>query len=133
MASISSKHSIRVDEHSETASSSDEMSVSSKVSQSNDVSKEEPEKGSFAFALKSILAQEVKGKVPVLAKRKTEAMVDMEEQRREADRLKRLRKEKKAEREKQLTIPDFGTENYERQLKKLANRGGLFTFERLRL
>ena len=51
-------------------------------------------------------------------------MKQLENDRLELKKSKLLLKEKKSEREKQLLVPDMTTMNYERQLKKLATKGG---------
>jgi ribosomal protein L18E len=60
----------------------------------------------------------------VLAKRKTAMMKDMEADKANMKRIKLARIERKAEQTKQLVVPDVTTADYERQLKKLATRGG---------
>lgn len=81
-------------------------------------------KDGLADMMSKILNQQVKGKTPVLAKRKTAAMKEMEAGHDDSERLKKARLEKKAQREKQLHIPDHNSADYERQLRKLATRGG---------
>jgi len=44
------------------------------------------------------------------------------------DRLKKLRAERRAARDKQMVVPDQTSANYERQLKKLATRGVVALF-----
>lgn len=79
----------------------------------------------FADMMSKILNQKTGDKVPVLAKRKTALMKEMEGSHKDADRLKRQRAEKKSEKEKQLVIPDLSSADFERQLRKLATRGGI--------
>ena len=79
----------------------------------------------FANVISKILSQNVNGKIPVLAKRKTSKMKEIEAMKDEKEQQKKLRTERKAEREKQVVIPTVITLDYERQLKKLATRGGL--------
>ena len=64
-------------------------------------------------------------KVPVLAKRKTALMKDIETVHKDNSELKKLRIERKQERTKQMVTPDASTADFERQLKKLATRGGI--------
>lgn len=78
----------------------------------------------FADMMTKILNQKIPGKVAVLAKRKTQIMKDIEGDKGDKERLKRLRMERKAQREKQLVVPDQTSADYERQLRKLATRGG---------
>jgi hypothetical protein len=62
--------------------------------------------------------------VPVLAKRKTALMKDIEVVHKDSADLKKLRAERRIERSKQNVVPDAATADFERQLKKLATRGG---------
>lgn len=78
----------------------------------------------FADMMSKILNQKTGDKVPVLAKRKTALMKEMEVAHADTDRLKRQRVDKKAEKEKQLVVPDLSSADFERQLRKLATRGG---------
>ena len=78
----------------------------------------------LADMMSKILNQKVGDKIPVLAKRKTTLMKEMEGSHIDSDRLKRQRAEKKADREKQLVVPDLTSADFERQLRKLATRGG---------
>lgn len=84
----------------------------------------------FADMMSKILNQKTGDKVPVLAKRKTALMKEMEGSHKDADRLKRQRAEKKSEKEKQLVVPDLSSADFERQLRKLATRGGSWLFTR---
>lgn len=63
-------------------------------------------------------------KVAVLAKRKTALMKEIETEQRDLKQLKKQRIEKKADRSKQMVAADPSTSDFERQLKKLATRGG---------
>ena len=85
---------------------------------------EAPTKDGLADMMAKILGQNVQGKVPVLAKRKTSIMKEIEEGRDDRERLKKQRIERKTDREKQMVIPDQTSMDYERQLRKLATRGG---------
>jgi Rrp15p len=78
----------------------------------------------FADMMSKILNQKTGDKIPVLAKRKTALMKEMEGAHADTDRLKRQRADKKAEKEKQLVVPDLSSADFERQLRKLATRGG---------
>jgi hypothetical protein len=61
---------------------------------------------------------------PVLAKRKTQIMKEQEAHSQEVREEKRRRLTNKQEREKQMVAPSYITLDYERQLKKVATRGG---------
>lgn len=82
----------------------------------------------FASVMSKILNQPIQKKVPVLAKRKTSVMRDIEVERENRDRLKKLRIKRKSERDRQIVIPNVLQNDYERQLKKVATRGGIFLF-----
>ena len=82
----------------------------------------------LADMMSKILNQNIGDKVPVLAKRKTAMMKEMEGKQGDTDRLKRQRIEKRAEREKQLVVPDHTSADFERQLRKLATRGVVALF-----
>ncbi len=83
----------------------------------------------LADMMKKILNQNVPStKQPVLAKRKTQLMKEIENQKGEKSRLQKLRKERKLKKEKQLVIPDVLSMVYEKQLKKLATRGVVALF-----
>lgn len=64
----------------------------------------------------------------MLAKRKTAIMREMEVSKQEADRVKRLRTSRKEEKNKQLVLPNQISIEYERQLRKLATKGGTNSF-----
>lgn len=78
----------------------------------------------FADMMSKILNQKTGDKIPVLAKRKTTLMKEAEGSHIDSDRLKRQRAAKKVEKEKQLVVPDLSSADFERQLRKLATRGG---------
>lgn len=78
----------------------------------------------FADMMAKILNQKTGDKIPVLAKRKTTLMKEAEGSHIDSDRLKRQRAAKKVEKEKQLVVPDLSSADFERQLRKLATRGG---------
>ncbi len=64
----------------------------------------------------------------MLAKRKTAIMKEIEGETGEKDRIKKVRIERAKEKSKQLLIPDNSTLDYEKQLRKLATRGGYYLF-----
>jgi hypothetical protein len=82
----------------------------------------------MADMMSRILDQTVSASNPVLAKRKTAIMKQMEESKDDRNRLKRARADRKSEREKQLALPDATTADYENQLRKLATRGVIALF-----
>jgi hypothetical protein len=51
-------------------------------------------------------------------------MKDIEVVHKDSADLKKLRAERRIERSKQNVVPDAATADFERQLKKLATRGG---------
>lgn len=53
-------------------------------------------------------------------------MKEIEEDKVSQQKMKKARIERKAEQTKQQVIPDMQTADYERQLKKLATRGGMY-------
>lgn len=61
---------------------------------------------------------------PVLAKRKTKAMKEMEEASAKRTDARGKAAARKAMMTQQFVIPDHTTTDYERQLKKIATRGG---------
>ncbi len=61
---------------------------------------------------------------PVLAKRKTQIMREQETHVQEKQEEKRRRLVNKSKRERQNSAPSVETADYERQLKKVATRGG---------
>jgi hypothetical protein len=78
----------------------------------------------MADMMSKILHQQVHGKVPVLAKRKTAIMKELESEYADKDRLKKLKLKRQEQRVKHMVVPDHTTLDYERQLKKIATRGG---------
>ena len=64
----------------------------------------------------------------MLAKRKTAIMKELETEYADRDRLKKLRIERREQRVKHLVIPDHTTLDYERQLRKVATRGGRLSY-----
>eukprot|EP00598_Pedospumella_elongata_P003190 CAMPEP_0184972162 /NCGR_PEP_ID=MMETSP1098-20130426/4212_1 /TAXON_ID=89044 /ORGANISM="Spumella elongata, Strain CCAP 955/1" /LENGTH=236 /DNA_ID=CAMNT_0027494395 /DNA_START=53 /DNA_END=763 /DNA_ORIENTATION=- len=89
-----------------------------------------PEEGGDGLAdmMSKILHQNIGTKVPVLAKRKTALMKDIETVHKDNADLKKLRVERRLERTKQMVVPDASTADFERQLKKLATRGVVALF-----
>ena len=109
----------------------------------------EGSKDGLAEMMSKILNQQIQeGDDPVLAKRKTNLMkgsqvlnllvhsryitynlfaLEMEKEKEDKNRLKGLRIERKQHREKQLCLPDVCTADFERQLRKLATKGGTGT------
>lgn len=51
-------------------------------------------------------------------------MKDIETVHKDTSDMKKLRHERRLERAKQMVVPDASTADFERQLKKLATRGG---------
>mmetsp|Transcript_28422 Transcript_28422/g.28730 ORF Transcript_28422/g.28730 Transcript_28422/m.28730 type:complete len:157 (-) Transcript_28422:114-584(-) len=82
----------------------------------------------FASVISKILHQDTGNKIPVLAKRKTAIMKEIESEKDEKKQFKRQRMERKEERDKHLVIPDHTTGDYERQLRRLATRGVIALF-----
>lgn len=66
----------------------------------------------------------VVNQVAVLAKRKTPLMKEIEGANKDGNDMRKLRAERRQERSKQNVLPDSSTADFERQLKKLATRGG---------
>jgi hypothetical protein len=62
-----------------------------------------------------------------LAKRKTTIMKELEQEYADRDRLKKLKIERKEARDKHLVLPQALSADYERQLRKIATRGGAFS------
>lgn len=78
----------------------------------------------LADMMAKILNQNTGNKVPLLAKRKTAQMKEIEEDRKNVQQMKVARIERLEKQSKQMVVPDILTADYERQLKKLATRGG---------
>jgi hypothetical protein len=93
-----------------------------------DEEEREPRGDGLADMMSKILNQKVGDKVPVLAKRKTTEMKELEGRHEDVERIKRQRVEKRAEREKQLVVPDHTSADFEKQLRKLATRGVVALF-----
>ena len=86
------------------------------------------EKDGMADVMARILNQEVKKKAPVLAKRRTALMKDMEKEKRERHRAKEAAEEKRAALNHQLYVPDHKDTERERQLRRIATRGVVALF-----
>jgi hypothetical protein len=83
------------------------------------------ERDGMADMMAKILHQQVEGgRIPVLAKRKTAIMRELAQEKASQDRLKLARKQKREDKGKFLVVPDHSTGDYERQLRKVATRGG---------
>lgn len=82
----------------------------------------------MADMMSKILNQSVGAKIPVLAKRKSNIVKEIEQDKAELLRLKRQKAERKAEKTKQMVVPDQTTADFERQLRKLATRGVVALF-----
>lgn len=108
----------------EEGNSSDEDREREEASSSDEDEEEGEGRDGMADMMAKILHQQVDGKVPVLAKRKTTIMKELEKEKSNKDRLKLVRKQKKEDKGKFLVVPDHTTTDYERQLRKVATRGG---------
>lgn len=86
------------------------------------------QKDGMADVMARILSQEVKKKAPVLAKRRTPLMKDMEKEKRERHRAKEAAEEKRAALNHQLYVPDHKDTERERQLRRIATRGVVALF-----
>ena len=62
--------------------------------------------------------------VPLLAKRKTKAMKEMEEEGAKRAESRGKAVARRAQMTQQFVVPDHTATDYERQLKKIATRGG---------
>lgn len=78
----------------------------------------------FSDAMAKILHQQVPSKVPVLAKRKTPIMRELDAEVEQQQHAKKARMEKQQEKEMHLVKPHVLQADYERQLRKLATKGG---------
>ena len=91
--------------------------------------------GLFARAFEAVMKRDIapeKG-TAVLAKRKTAVAKQVDRERLEAKAAAELRKERKAARVAQLVVPTLDTLGYERQLKKVATKGGAIAHSLLAL
>lgn len=62
--------------------------------------------------------------VPILAKRKTKLMKDMEEQKKASRSAREAAEKKRAQLNHQLYMPDHSQVEPEKQLRRIATRGG---------
>jgi len=85
-------------------------------------------KDGMADVMARILNQEVNKKAPVLAKRRTALMKDMEKEKRERHRAKEAAEKKRAALNHQLYVPDHKDAERERQLRRIATRGVVALF-----
>jgi hypothetical protein len=94
----------------------------------SDAGGEQPTTGTFARAfaavMKRVIAPE---RDAVLAKRKTLVQKQVERDNISSKAASDLRKQRKASRVAQLVIPTPDVQGYERQLKKVATKGGMLT------
>lgn len=86
------------------------------------------EKDGFADAMARILGQHVSKSVPVLAKRNTMQMKDIERRKKEKGELKEKRLKRLADRDRQLIKPTVLQQDKERQLRRIATRGVVALF-----
>jgi hypothetical protein len=99
------------------------------LSNDDDDQNSEGKQDGFADMMNKILNQNLGNKkVPVLAKRKTSIMKEIDGDVDEKERVRNQRLKRKEEKEKQLDIPDHTTLDFERQLRKLATRGVVALF-----
>lgn len=86
-------------------------------------------KDGMAEMMAKILGQRVDpGRVPVLSKRKTPMMREMEGLNQGKEDKKRSKLEKQALKDMHMVLPDPLTADYERGLKRLATKGGKTVF-----
>jgi len=85
-------------------------------------------KDGMADVMARILNQEVNKKAPVLAKRRTALMKDMEKEKRERHRAKEAAEKKRAALNHQVYVPDHKDAERERQLRRIATRGVVALF-----
>ncbi len=78
----------------------------------------------FAEMMTKILNQKVDHKIPVLAKRKTSLMKEHEATSQMKVERKQVRVERVLKRERFLVVPSPLNLDFERQLRKVATRGG---------
>lgn len=78
----------------------------------------------FASVMAKILSEDLGGVAPILAKRKTALMKEMEIEKQSKHDSTKIKKQRKLEREQQLVVPSVDVTNYEKNLKKMASRGG---------
>jgi len=94
----------------------------------NDDYPDVPKGFGMADVISKVLNQRIKSKNPVLAKRKTKIMKDIEATELEEKTVKETAKERRKKRQQQLSIPDHTTMDYERQLRKIGTRGVVTLF-----
>jgi hypothetical protein len=84
----------------------------------------------FADAMSRILSSNIpKAHAnPVLAKRKTTLMKQIEGDREDQQRVKKLRAKRLVERDRHMTVPTVLSQDFERQLKKVATKGVIALF-----
>lgn len=82
----------------------------------------------FANAMSSLLQQDTGNKVPVLAGRKTALMKQLEKSQLENAELREKRIERKKKLKNFMTDPSNVNVEFERQLRKLATKGGKYYF-----
>lgn len=80
----------------------------------------------LAEMMSKILNQKVPNKNPILAKRKTAMMKEVENDNLKREDVKQNRMDRKVKREKFLSLPDPLNNDFERQLRKVATKGGEF-------
>jgi TATA-binding protein-associated factor Taf7 len=121
----------QVDEAGDSGDSdSEDESEAEADEEDNETETKQPGKDGFADMMSRILNQTAKAgdksdeHIPVLSKRKTAMMKEIEDESTEKARAKKLKLEKKANKEKHLVVPDVSTADFERELKRLATRGG---------
>ena len=78
----------------------------------------------LAEMMSKILNQKVTNKNPILAKRKTAMMKEVENENLNREDVKQNRMERKMKRDRFLVPPDPLTNDFERQLRKVATKGG---------
>lgn len=78
----------------------------------------------FAAAMSKVLGRTVSKSNPVLAKRHTAAEKLVAKQKEESKATKLKTREKKLARRAHMQLPDVTQQDYERQLRKVATKGG---------
>jgi hypothetical protein len=117
------------DEEEEQSSEEEEEDEDEGMEEEEGSEEEEEEEGSEEDMMARLLQQQVSGRVPVLAKRKTTIMKQLDGEKAAKDRLKEARRQKREDKAKFLVVPDHSTGDYERQLRKVATRGGEWEWE----
>ncbi len=85
-------------------------------------------KDGMADVMARILKQDVAKKTPVLAKRKTALMKDMEKEKKARAKAKEAAEQKRAALNHQLYVPDHKDAERERKLRRIATRGVVALF-----